>query len=131
MNNILSVENLCLWYGSHQALKDINIEIPEKSITALIGPSGCGKSTFLRCINRMNDLIEGTRVEGTMTLDGNDIYAESVAESVIAYALTALRDIPKYRDQLLKDGWSHPDWYNEGLLDQPVGLVGFGAHGIR
>ena len=46
MNNILSVENLCLWYGSHQALKDINIEIPEKSITALIGPSGCGKSTF-------------------------------------------------------------------------------------
>ena len=47
MNNILSVENLCLWYGSHQALKDINIEIPEKSITALIGPSGCGKSTFL------------------------------------------------------------------------------------
>ena len=48
MNNILSVENLCLWYGSHQALKDINIEIPEKSITALIGPSGCGKSTFFK-----------------------------------------------------------------------------------
>ena len=50
MNNILSVENLCLWYGSHQALKDINIEIPEKSITALIGPSGCGKSTFLKLL---------------------------------------------------------------------------------
>ena len=50
MNNILSVENLCLWYGSHQALKDINIEIPEKSITALIGPSGCGKSTFLKTL---------------------------------------------------------------------------------
>ena len=54
MNNILSVENLCLWYGSHQALKDINIEIPEKSITALIGPSGCGKSTFLKTLDRID-----------------------------------------------------------------------------
>ena len=55
MNSILSVKDLCLWYGSHQALKDINIEIPEKSITALIGPSGCGKSTFLKTLDRMND----------------------------------------------------------------------------
>ena len=103
----------------------------KSGFVAMIGRPNAGKSTLLKSLNRMNDLIEGTRVEGTMTLDGNDIYAESVAESVIAYALTALRDIPKYRDQLLKDGWSHPDWYNEGLLDQPVGLVGFGAHGIR
>ena len=59
MNNILSVENLCLWYGSHQALKDINIEIPEKSITALIGPSGCGKSTTLRMIAGLEEISGG------------------------------------------------------------------------
>ena len=61
MNNILSVENLCLWYGSHQALKDINIEIPEKSITALIGPSGCGKSTTLRMIAGFEDIFKDAR----------------------------------------------------------------------
>ncbi len=64
---------------------------------------------------------------GIRVLSGNDIYAESVAESVIAYALTALRDIPKFQNELLHDGWSHPGWYNEGLLDQSVGLIGFGA----
>ena len=78
MNNILSVENLCLWYGSHQALKDINIEIPEKSITALIGPSGCGKSTFLKTLDRMNDLIPGVRIEGEVKYNGQDIFAPSV-----------------------------------------------------
>ena len=62
MNNILSVENLCLWYGSHQALKDINIEIPEKSITALIGPSGCGKSTFLKTLDQKIVLAWNRRV---------------------------------------------------------------------
>ena len=66
MNNILSVENLCLWYGNHQALKDINIEIPEKSITALIGPSGCGKSTFLKTLDRMNDLIPDVKITGSV-----------------------------------------------------------------
>lgn len=74
----IDVEGLDLFYGDHHALKDVNIKIRDKQITSFIGPSGCGKSTFLRCINRMNDLIEGTRVEGTMTLDGNDIYAEGV-----------------------------------------------------
>ena len=78
MNNILSVENLCLWYGSHQALKDINIEIPEKSITALIGPSGCGKSTFLKTLDRMNDLIPDTRLTGEIRIDGQDIYGKGV-----------------------------------------------------
>ena len=78
MNNILSVENLCLWYGSHQALKDINIEIPEKSITALIGPSGCGKSTFLKTLDRMNDLVPGVRIEGEVQYNGQDIFAPSV-----------------------------------------------------
>ena len=75
MNNILSVENLCLWYGSHQALKDINIEIPEKSITALIGPSGCGKSTFLKTLNRMNDLIPGVKITGDVRYRDQDIFA--------------------------------------------------------
>lgn len=57
MNNIMTVKDLCLWYGQTQALKNINIDIPQKSITALIGPSGCGKSTFLKTLNRMNDLV--------------------------------------------------------------------------
>ena len=78
MNNILSVENLCLWYGSHQALKDINIEIPEKSITALIGPSGCGKSTFLKTLDRMNDLIPDVKITGRVRYKGEDIFDPSV-----------------------------------------------------
>ena len=78
MNSILSVKDLCLWYGSHQALKDINIEIPEKSITALIGPSGCGKSTFLKTLDRMNDLIPGVKITGSICYKGEDIFAPSV-----------------------------------------------------
>lgn len=68
-----------LWYGNgaHHALKDINIGLPEKQITALIGPSGCGKSTFLKSLNRMNDLVEGCRLEGKITLDGVDIYKDT------------------------------------------------------
>jgi phosphate transport system ATP-binding protein len=66
------------FYGSHQALTDINLKIPEKSVTALIGPSGCGKSTYLRSLNRMNDIIEGTRVTGDVHLDGEDIYDPQV-----------------------------------------------------
>ena len=68
------VENLNFYYGSKQALFDVSIRIPERMITALIGPSGCGKSTFLRCLNRMNDTIPNTRVEGKILLDGEDIY---------------------------------------------------------
>ena len=78
MNSILSVKDLCLWYGSHQALKDINIEIPEKSITALIGPSGCGKSTFLKTLDRMNDLIPSVKITGSVCYKGEDIFAPSV-----------------------------------------------------
>jgi phosphate transport system ATP-binding protein len=63
-----------VFYGPKQALFDVSIDIPEKAVTAFIGPSGCGKSTFLRCLNRMNDTIEGARVEGTITLDGDDLY---------------------------------------------------------
>ena len=78
MNSILSVQDLCLWYGNHQALKDINIEIPEKSITALIGPSGCGKSTFLKTLDRMNDLIPDVKITGSVKYKGEDIFEPSV-----------------------------------------------------
>ena len=76
--NIITVNDLCLWYGEHQALKNINLEIPEKSITALIGPSGCGKSTFLKTLNRMNDLIPGVKITGRVKCTGEDIYAPGV-----------------------------------------------------
>lgn len=74
----VTVENLNLWYGDHQALFDVNMGIPEKSITALIGPSGCGKSTFLKTLNRMNDLVKGCRIEGTVKFNDKDIYAPDV-----------------------------------------------------
>ena len=70
----ISVENANLWYGDFQALKNINIEIPENKVTAFIGPSGCGKSTFLKCFNRMNDLVEGCRIEGEFRVGNVDIY---------------------------------------------------------
>ena len=73
---IIRAKNLNLWYTTNHALKDINIELPERQITALIGPSGCGKSTFLKSLNRMNDLVEGCRIEGEITLDGIDIYKD-------------------------------------------------------
>jgi phosphate transport system ATP-binding protein len=71
----VSVRNLNFYYGRTQSLKDISLDIPERKVTAFIGPSGCGKSTFLRTLNRMNDVIPGTRVEGEVSLDGQDIYA--------------------------------------------------------
>ena len=73
---IITAKDLNLWYTTNHALKDINIELPQKEITALIGPSGCGKSTFLKCINRMNDLVEGCRIEGEICLDGVDVYKD-------------------------------------------------------
>ncbi len=72
--DIINVKNLNLWYGTNHALKDINLTIQKNQITALIGPSGCGKSTFLKTLNRMNDLVEGCRIEGDVTLGGTDIY---------------------------------------------------------
>lgn len=75
MSNIISVRDLCLWYGEAQALKNISIDIPEKSISALIGPSGCGKSTFLKTLNRMNDLIPGVKITGSVSYEGRDVFA--------------------------------------------------------
>ena len=76
MMNKFEVKNMDLYYGSFHALKNINIAIPEKEITAFIGPSGCGKSTFLKSLNRMNDLVEGCRIEGEITLDGRNAYRD-------------------------------------------------------
>ncbi|MGF1736270.1 phosphate ABC transporter ATP-binding protein PstB [Photobacterium satsumensis] len=72
--NKFNIENLDLYYGANQALKQINLPIPNRQVTALIGPSGCGKSTLLRCLNRMNDLIEGVKIEGKLSMDGEDVY---------------------------------------------------------
>ncbi len=75
MTPIISAKNLCLWYGEHQALKDISMDIPENNITALIGPSGCGKSTFLKTLNRMNDLIPSVKISGKVCYRDLDIYS--------------------------------------------------------
>ena len=83
MSSVISAKDLCLWYGSTQALKNINIEIEEKSITALIGPSGCGKSTFLKTLNRMNDLVPGVKIKGSVTYNGEDIFAPSVDVNIL------------------------------------------------
>ena len=82
-NSKISVENLNLHYGENHALKDVNMEIADHAITAFIGPSGCGKSTFLRCLNRMNDLVDGCRVEGKVILDGADIYDKRVDTTLL------------------------------------------------
>jgi phosphate transport system ATP-binding protein len=74
----LCTEDLDVYYGDEQALQSISLDIPDESVTALIGPSGCGKSTFLRCLNRMNDRIKAARVEGSVTLDGEEVYSDGV-----------------------------------------------------
>ncbi len=76
--NIFTANDLCLWYGNTQALKNIQLEIPEKSITALIGPSGCGKSTFMKTLNRMNDLVPGVKITGEVAYQNENIYAPGV-----------------------------------------------------
>lgn len=79
----ISVENLNLHYGTNHALKDVSMEIRNHAVTAFIGPSGCGKSTFLKCINRMNDLVENVRIEGKVLLDGEDIYDKRVDTTLL------------------------------------------------
>lgn len=78
-----AVKNLSIWYGEKQAIKDVTIDIPAKSITAIIGPSGCGKSTFLRCLNRMHELVPRTRLEGQIHFYGEDLYAAGVDPAMI------------------------------------------------
>ena len=83
MSNIITVDDLCLWYGETQALKNINVGIPQNSITALIGPSGCGKSTFLKTLNRMNDLIPTVKITGEVKYGGKNIYDRDVNVNMI------------------------------------------------
>ena len=82
-NTKISVENLNLYYGTHQALKNINMNIEKGKITAFIGPSGCGKSTFLKTLNRMNDLVENVKIDGKVLLDGEDIYSPKVDTTLL------------------------------------------------
>lgn len=79
----VKVENLNLYYGEKHALKDVNMDIQENAVTAFIGPSGCGKSTFLKTLNRMNDLVDGVRIDGKVLLDGEDIYDPSVDTTIL------------------------------------------------
>ena len=78
MCSIISVKDMCLWYGDYKALNNVNIEIPEKNISAFIGPSGCGKSTFLKTLNRMNDLTSGVKISGDIRYEGTDIFSKEV-----------------------------------------------------
>jgi phosphate transport system ATP-binding protein len=80
MDKAFSIKSLHAFYGAKEALKNVNLEIPKKSVTAIIGPSGCGKSTFIRCFNRMNDLVAGFRVEGEIIYEGENIYAKDIIE---------------------------------------------------
>lgn len=82
-NSKISVKGLNLYYGTNHALKNVNMEIKENTITAFIGPSGCGKSTFLKCINRMNDLVDNVHIEGTILLDGENIYDKKVDPTLL------------------------------------------------
>ncbi len=79
----VKVENLNLYYGENHDLKDVNMDIQENAVTAFIGPSGCGKSTFLKTLNRMNDLVDGVRIDGKVLLDGEDIYDPSVDTTIL------------------------------------------------
>ena len=79
----VKVENLNLYYGENHALKDVNMDIQENAVTAIIGPSGCGKSTFLKTLNRMNDLVDGVRIDGKVLLDGEDIYEPGVDTTIL------------------------------------------------
>ena len=79
----IKVENLNLYYGENHALKDVNMDIQENAVTAFIGPSGCGKSTFLKTLNRMNDLVDGVRIDGKVLLDGEDIYEPGVDTTIL------------------------------------------------
>lgn len=83
MEDKITIENLNLYYSDFHALHDLNMHIPKNEITAFIGPSGCGKSTLLRCLNRMNDLVEGCRIDGSVKLDGTDIYGNDLDVTVL------------------------------------------------
>ena len=121
----LAVEDLDVYYGEDHALKGVSMDIPENSVTALIGPSGCGKSTYLRCLNRMNDRIKAARVEGSVELDGEEIYQDSVdlveLRKRVGMVFQAPNPFPKsIRDNITYGPRKHGD-LNTGLLARLTG----------
>ncbi|MFP4188548.1 MAG: phosphate ABC transporter ATP-binding protein PstB [Halobacteriales archaeon] len=122
---VLSVDDLNVHYGDDHALKDITMDIPEKSVTALIGPSGCGKSTFLRCLNRMNDRIKSARVDGTVRFNGEDIYQDGAnlveLRKRIGMVFQAPNPFPKsIRDNIAYGPRKHGD-INRGFVASLLG----------
>ena len=121
----LAAENLDVHYGDDHALKGVSMEIPEKSVTALIGPSGCGKSTFLRCLNRMNDRISSARIDGSVTLDGMEIYQDGVnlveLRKRVGMVFQSPNPFPKsIRENIAYGPEKHGD-INTGLLARLLG----------
>jgi phosphate transport system ATP-binding protein len=121
----LTVKDLNVWYGDDHALKDVSMEIPEKSVTALIGPSGCGKSTFLRCLNRMNDRIKAARIEGSVELEGTEVYDANTnlveLRKRIGMVFQSPNPFPKsIRDNISYGPRKHGD-INKGLLARLFG----------
>jgi phosphate transport system ATP-binding protein len=121
----LSVRNLDVYYGDEHALKDVSMDIPKNSVTALIGPSGCGKSTFLRCLNRMNDRINSARVEGSVQLDGTEIYQDSInlveLRKRTGMVFQAPNPFPKTIRQNISYGPRKHGDINKGLLARLLG----------
>jgi len=121
----LSVEDLDVYYGDDHALKGVSMDIPEESVTALIGPSGCGKSTFLRCLNRMNDRIKAARIDGSVELDGEEIYQDGVdlveLRKRVGMVFQAPNPFPKsIRDNISYGPRKHGD-LNTGLVARLLG----------
>ncbi|MFC4448490.1 phosphate ABC transporter ATP-binding protein PstB [Halorussus aquaticus] len=121
----LSVEDLDVFYGDDHALEGVSIDVPEDSVTALVGPSGCGKSTFLRCLNRMNDRINSARVEGSVEIDGEEIYQDGVnlveLRKRVGMVFQAPNPFPKsIRDNIAYGPRKHGD-IDDGLLDRLLG----------
>ena len=139
-HTILSARQLNLYYGENHALKDICIQIPEHQITALIGPSGCGKSTFLRTINRMNDLIPGVKINGSLFYRGEDVYAPGQDATDLRrrigivfqdYQLLTDRNVFMNLYYVMKaTGWKREQEIRE-RIDQVLGLVELGAKSYK
>jgi phosphate transport system ATP-binding protein len=121
----IASENLDVYYGDDHAIKSVSMEIPEQSVTALIGPSGCGKSTFLRCLNRMNDRIKSARIDGSVTLDGKEIYQDGVdlveLRKRVGMVFQSPNPFPKsIRDNISYGPRKHGD-IEKGLLARMLG----------
>ena len=112
--DIINAKNLCIWYGSNKALKEISLSIPEKSITAFIGPSGCGKSTFLKTLNRMNDLVPGIKIEGKVEYEGKDMMADLYVCAMSEFAGNFTNDMKKMYETVKRS------CYEEKITDEQI-----------